>query len=183
MKESFEPLCKALHQQLWLTWISDFLFDRLANLKACPWENHYRPKEEYYKHRIIRSAKWNRFLVERLDKRETLYTIRSFLYSKWEKWNTIICEMSTNMVIFKSNGSFYSSYLYLPKTSFIHKMSKNKIHTRNEHLLNTRNGNQPFCNFTDIRPKLSSILKWVKLILVKWAKLKSIFEQSVLEIS
>ena len=74
--------------------------------------------------------------------------------------------MSTNMEIFKSNGSFCSSYLYLPKTFLIHKMSKNKANTWNEHLLNTCNGNQPFCNFTHIKPKLSSISKWVKLKLL-----------------
>ena len=34
--------------------------------------------------------------------------------------------------------------------------------------------NQPLCNFTQINPKLSSILKWAKLKWAKWAKLKSI---------
>ena len=78
------------------------------------------------------------FLLDRLDERETLYIIhfikisqKSFLYSKWIKWNTIICETRTKMEIFKSNGSFCNFYPNLPKTFFTHKMSKNKVHTWN----------------------------------------------------
>ena len=96
------------------------------------------------------SSPWPTFtsLWDRLDKRETLYTMnfikicqKSFLYIKWTKWNTITCETSTKMEIFKSNGSFCNFYLNLPKTSFIHKMTKNKAHTWNEHILNNRIGN------------------------------------------
>ena len=58
-------------------------------------------------------------------------------------WNTIICETSTKMGIFNSNGSFYNFYPNLPKISIIHKMSKNKAFPRNEHLLSTQNGNLP----------------------------------------
>ena len=85
------------------------------------------------------------FLLDRLDERETLYTIdftkicqKSFLYTKR---NTIICETSTKTTIFNSNTSFYNFYPNLPKISFIHKMSKNKAYTWNEHLLSTQNGN------------------------------------------
>ena len=51
--------------------------------------------------------------------------------------------MSSEMGIFKSitNRPFRDSYAKLPKTSFIHKMSKNNAHTGNEHLVNTRNEN------------------------------------------
>ena len=45
------------------------------------------------------------------------------------------------MAILNSNGSIYNLYPYLPKISFIHKMSKNKVYTWNEHLLSTQNGN------------------------------------------
>ena len=69
------------------------------------------------------------FLLNRLDERETLYTInftkiyhRSFLSTKW---NTIICETSMKMAIFNSNGSFYDFYPNLPRISIIHTMSKN----------------------------------------------------------
>ena len=41
----------------------------------------------------------------------------------------MISETSTKMEIFKSNGPFCNFYPYLPKTFFIHKMSKNKAHT------------------------------------------------------
>ena len=51
------------------------------------------------------------------------------------------CETSTKMAIFNSNGSFHSFYPNLPKISIIHKMSKNKAFTWNEHLLSTQNGN------------------------------------------
>ena len=44
------------------------------------------------------------------------------------------------MAIFNSNGSFYNFYPNLPKISIIHKMSKNKAFTWNEHLLITQNG-------------------------------------------
>ena len=56
--------------------------------------------------------------------------------------NKIICEMSSKMEIFKSitNRSFRDSYPNLLKTPFIHKMSKNKAHTSNKHLINTQNG-------------------------------------------
>ena len=50
-------------------------------------------------------------------------------------WNE--CENN----IFNSNGSFYNFYLNLPKISIIHKMSKNKGFTWNEHRLSTQNGN------------------------------------------
>ena len=40
--------------------------------------------------------------------------------------DTIICETSTKMAIFNSNGSFYNFYPNLPKISIIPKMSKNK---------------------------------------------------------
>ena len=50
----------------------------------------------------------------------------SFLYTKW---NTIICEASTKMAIFNSNGSIYNFYPDLPKISFMQKMSKNKANT------------------------------------------------------
>ena len=40
------------------------------------------------------------------------------------------------MKILKANESFCNFYPNLPKTSFIHKMSKNKAQTRNEQLLN-----------------------------------------------
>ena len=43
------------------------------------------------------------------------------------------------MAIFKSNGSIYNSYQNLPKISFMHKMSKIKAYTWNEHLLSTQN--------------------------------------------
>ena len=98
--------------------------------------------------KYARSANWNCFLFNRLDERETPYTIKftkiyqeSFLFSKWTKWNTIICETSTKMELFKSNRSFCNFYPNLPKTSFVHKMSKSKAYTWNEHLLNNRNGN------------------------------------------
>ena len=42
---------------------------------------------------------------------------------------------------FQVNGSFYNVYSNLPKISFIHKISKNKGYTGNEHLLCTQNGN------------------------------------------
>ena len=42
---------------------------------------------------------------------------------------------------FNSNGSIYNFYTNLPKISFIHKMSKNKTYTWNEHLLSTQNEN------------------------------------------
>ena len=45
------------------------------------------------------------------------------------------------MEIFNSNGSFYNFYPNLLKISIIHKMSKNKAFTWNEHLLSTQNGN------------------------------------------
>ena len=38
----------------------------------------------------------------------------------------MICETSTRIAIFSSNGSLYNFYPNLPKISFIHKMSKNK---------------------------------------------------------
>ena len=41
----------------------------------------------------------------------------------------MIGDMSTKMEIFKSNRSFCNFYPNLPKTSFKHKMSKNKLHT------------------------------------------------------
>ena len=85
------------------------------------------------------------FLLDRLDERETLYTIdftkicqKTFLDTKR---NTTICETSTKTTIFNSNASFYNFYPNLPKISFIHKMSKNKPYTGNEHLLCTQNGN------------------------------------------
>ena len=110
-----------------------------------------------------------------------------FLYPKWTKRNTIICEMSTKMEFFKSNRSLCNFYPDLPKTSFIHKMSKNKAHTWIQDLINTRNTNlqvkSTIWNFTQIHQKLSSISKWVKLKLGKWAKLKSMFEKSIFEIS
>ena len=53
------------------------------------------------------------------------------------------------MEISKSNGLFCIFYPNLPKTSFAHKMSKNKEHTLNEY-------NQSFCNFTQIDQKQSS---------------------------
>ena len=40
-----------------------------------------------------------------------------------------IFETTTKMENFKSNGSFCNFYPNLPKTSFIHKMKKNKAHT------------------------------------------------------
>ena len=62
----------------------------------------------------------------------------------YTKWNTIICETSTKMAIFNSNGSFCNFYPNLPKISFMQKMSKNKAYyTSNEHLLCTQNGNLP----------------------------------------
>ena len=70
------------------------------------------------------------------------YPFVSLCYIQNEKkLNTIICETSTKIEIFKSNRSFCNFYPNLPKTFFIHKMSKNKAHTWNEHLLNTWNGN------------------------------------------
>ena len=45
------------------------------------------------------------------------------------------------MGICKSNGSFCKFYPDFLKTSFVHKMIKNKAYTWNEHLLNTLNGN------------------------------------------
>ena len=57
------------------------------------------------------------------------------------KMNTIICETSTKMEIFTSNGPFCKFYPNFPTTSFIHKMTKNKAHTRIEYLLNTPNEN------------------------------------------
>ena len=62
LKESFESLCKVIRKQLWLTWISDFLFDRFANLRFTKWNRLDKSKTRF--------TKWNR-----LDKRETLYTI------------------------------------------------------------------------------------------------------------
>ena len=38
----------------------------------------------------------------------------------------MICETSTKMTIFSSNGSFYNFYPNLPTISIIHKVSKNK---------------------------------------------------------
>ena len=68
----------------------------------------------------MRSTNWNCFLLDQLDKRETLYAInftkicqKSFLYSKWD---IIICETSTKMAIFNSNGSIYNFYPNLPPT-------------------------------------------------------------------
>ena len=49
--------------------------------------------------------------------------------------------MSIKMAIFNSNGWFYNFCSNLPKISVIHKMSKNKAFTWNEHLLCTQNGN------------------------------------------
>ena len=108
-----------------------------------------------------------------------------FLYSKWTKWNTIICETSTKMETLKSNRLFCNVYPNLPKTSFTHKMSKNKAHSGNEHLKNIPEmeickWNQLFCNFTQTNPKFSPILKWAKLKLAKQAKLKSIFKKRIL---
>ena len=45
------------------------------------------------------------------------------------------------MAIFDSNGSSYNFYPNFPKISFIHKMSKNKAYTWNEHLLSTQDEN------------------------------------------
>ena len=45
------------------------------------------------------------------------------------------------MTVFNSNESIYNIYPNLPKISFIHKMSKNKAYTWNEHLLSTQNEN------------------------------------------
>ena len=45
------------------------------------------------------------------------------------------------MAIFNSNGSFYNFYPNFHKVSIIHKMSKNKAFSWNEHLLSTQNGN------------------------------------------
>ena len=53
-----------------------------------------------------------------------------FLYTKS---NTMICETITKMEIFNSNGQVYNIYPNLLKIPFIHKMSKNKAHTWNEH--------------------------------------------------
>ena len=53
----------------------------------------------------------------------------------------MICETSTKMTIFSSNGSFYNFYPNLPTISIIHKMSKNKAFNWNEHVLSTQNGN------------------------------------------
>ena len=84
-----------------------------------------------------------------------------FLYSKWTKWNTIICETSTKMEIFKSNGSFCDFYPNSLKIFFVHKMIKNKAYTWNKHLqipeIETCKWDRSFCNFTQINPKLSSI--------------------------
>ena len=41
----------------------------------------------------------------------------------------MICETSTKMAIFNSNGSFYNFYPNLPKISFAYKMLKNKAYT------------------------------------------------------
>ena len=127
--------------------------------------HHYRPKKEYYKRPITRSANWKCFLLHQLDERETLYTIKftkicqkPFSYSEWTKWNTVICETSTKLEISIVNVSFCNFYPNLPKTSFKYKISKNKAHNWIEHLLNTRNENckwsRPFCNFTQIKLKL-----------------------------
>ena len=51
--------------------------------------------------------------------------------------------MSTKMTIFNFNKSYYNFYPNFPKISIIHKMSKNKVFTWNEHLLSTQNGNLP----------------------------------------
>ena len=61
-----------------------------------------------------------------------------FLYTKY---NAIISETSTKMVILNSNGSFYNFYPNFPKISLTHKMSNNKAFTWNEHLLSTQNSN------------------------------------------
>ena len=49
-----------------------------------------------------------------------------FLYTKWI---AIICETSTKMAIFNSNGPFYNFYPNLPKISITHKISKKKAFT------------------------------------------------------
>ena len=74
------------------------------------------------------------FFIRLLDKRETLYRInftkiyqKSFLYIKW---NNIICETSTKMAFFNSNGSFYNFYPNLLKISIIHKMSKKRLYLK-----------------------------------------------------
>ena len=62
------------------------------------------------------------------------------------------------MAIFNSNGSIYNFYSNLAKISFLHKMSKNKAYTWNEHLLSTQNGylevKSAIFKFTRIYPKL-----------------------------
>ena len=95
-----------------------------------------------------------------------------FLFSKWTKWNTIICEMSTNMGIFRSNRSFCNFYPNLSTTSFIYKTSKNRSRTWNDHLINTWNGNHPFCNFTQINPNLFFNFKMSKAEISKMSKIK-----------
>ena len=92
------------------------------------------------------------------------------------------------MKIFTSvtNTAFLDFYPNLPKAFSIHKTGKNKAPTWNkmEGLIKTStlkipeieicNSNQSFCNFTQIDRKLSSISKWAKLKLAKWAKSKTI---------
>ena len=41
----------------------------------------------------------------------------------------MICETSAKMAIFNFNGSIYNFYPDFPKSSFVHKMSKNKAYS------------------------------------------------------
>ena len=120
---------------------------------------------------FIRPARRKRYLI--FDK---FYwnMPKVFFYTKW---NTIIFETITKMTIFNSNGSFYNFYPNLPKISIIHKMSKNKAFTWNEHLLSTQNGNLQVKSavmlFYPNQPKTFFNFKRSKFRISKMSKIKT----------
>ena len=83
----------------------------------------------------------------------------------------------SEMAIFSSNGSLYNSYLNWPKFLLYTKWVKIKPLFETSTFLVPKmkicKWNWPFCNFTQINPKLFSISKYVNLKFANWIKLKS----------
>ena len=74
------------------------------------------------------------------------------------------------MAVFSSNGSFYNFYPNLPKISVIHKMSKNKAFTWNEHLLSEIDH---FVILSRLTQNFLQFQNKQNLKLAEWVKLKS----------
>ena len=98
---------------------------------------------------------------------------KSFLYTKW---NTIICETSTKMTIFNSNGSFYDFIQICPKFPLYTKLANIKpiVETSTFYVpkLEFYKWNWPFCNFTQINQKIPFNFKISKFKISKMIKIK-----------